>query len=259
MIAWIVAVVLGLVVGSFVNVVIWRVPRNESVALPGSYCPKCGTRLSPQDLVPVLSYFAAKGRCRYCHEPISWQYPVVEVINLTLYSLLFAQYGFTLQFWLFGAFFSSLLALSFIDLHHGILPNRITIPGIAAGLLWGGSTDLWRAWGRYPVSLTFNLGTYVSEFSLQAALLGALVGGAIVLLVVIISRGGMGLGDVKLNAMIGAFLGWQAALYNLFVAALLGSAVGIVLLVTGKKGRKDAIPFGPYLALGAIILTLYRG
>ncbi|MBO8127087.1 MAG: prepilin peptidase [Firmicutes bacterium] len=259
LLSWLVAALLGLVVGSFLNVVIYRLPRNESIVAPGSYCPECGVRLVPQDLIPVYSYLALKGKCRYCREPISWEYPLVEMVNALLYLLLFSQFRFQPQFWIFAAFFSGLVVLSFIDFHHGILPNVITIPGILVGLAWGGFNDLWHAFGRYPISLLYNLGTYVASFSFLNAALGVLVGGGIVLLVVILSKGGMGLGDVKLNAMVGAFLGWQAATYNLFLAAVLGSVVGIFLMATGKKGRKDAIPFGPYLALGAIILTLYRG
>lgn len=257
--SWLVVALLGLVIGSFLNVVIWRVPRRESIVTPGSHCPQCGSRLKPQDLVPVVSFLLLRGRCRYCQTDISWEYPLVEIANSLLYLLLFSQYGFEVQFWVFAVFFSALLALAVIDLHEGILPNRLTVPGIVAGLAWGGINDLWHLWGRYPISLLYNLGSYVAPFSLANAFLGVLAGGGVVWLVVILSRGGMGFGDVKLNAMVGAFLGWPAGIYNLFVGAILGSMVGIFLLVTGKKSRKDAIPFGPYLVLGAFILTLYRG
>ncbi len=259
MIPWLVVTLLGLTVGSFLNVVIWRVPRQESILLPGSHCPHCGNQLAPRDLVPVVSYIVNRGRCRYCATLINWEYPVVELLTMALWLFLFHNFRFQTQFWVFAVFFALLIVLSFIDLHHGILPNAITFPGIAAGLLWGAANDLWKLVGSYPVHLLYNLGAYVSPFSLQSAIIGVIVGGGVVWLVVLLSKGGMGMGDVKLNAMIGAFLGWKAGFYNLFLAAVLGSVVGIFLLATGKKKRQDSISFGPYLALGAMILTLYRG
>ena len=226
----------GLAFGSFLNVVIYRVPRGLSVVKPGSSCPKCGHRLGPVELVPILSFFLQRGRCRACGERISWRYPLVECLT----GLGFAFVAWTSPAWtefVVGCvFFSLLLVLAFIDLDHKILPNVLTLPGVVLGFAF--SVLGWTG-------------------SVLDSVLGAVVGFGLITLIAVISRGGMGMGDAKLMAMIGAFSGWKAVLYVLFGASLLGSIGGIIYLYVTKQDRKTPIPFGPSLAVAAIVMYFF--
>jgi prepilin signal peptidase PulO-like enzyme (type II secretory pathway) len=226
----------GLAFGSFLNVVIYRVPRGLSVVKPGSSCPKCGHRLGPVELVPLLSFFLQRGRCRACGERISWRYPLVEFLT----GLGFAFVAWTSPAWtefVVGCvFFSLLLVLAFIDLDHKILPNVLTLPGVVLGFAF--SVLGWTG-------------------SVLDSVLGAVVGFGLITLIAVISRGGMGMGDAKLMAMIGAFSGWKAVFYVLFGASLLGSIGGIIYLYVTKQDRKTPIPFGPSLAVAAIVMYFF--
>ena len=228
--------VLGLIFGSFFNVLIWRLPRGESVVYPRSYCPKCGTSLRPIHLIPVVSYIIQNGRCGTCHTPIRWLYPVVELLTGMLFALTVVLFGIQPSLIANLVFFIYLLVLSFIDLEHKILPDVLTLSGLGLGL-------------------AFSLFGWTIPFVQSAA--GAVIGGGLLLLVAILSRGGMGMGDVKLMFMIGAFLGWQGSLITLFAASLLGTTVGGLYLIITKKGGKTPIPFGPFLAMGAVLTTAY--
>lgn len=230
------AAVLGALIGSFLNVVIWRLPRGESLIAPPSHCTACGARVRWYDIIPVLSYLLLRGKCRACGRGFSAEYPLVEAINAALYGLIAWRFGWTPALPVYLALASALLAASVIDLHHKILPDRITLPGIAVGL--AASATL------LPVGLV-------------QAVVGAGLGAGLFLLIVVASRGGMGGGDVKLIAMIGAFLGWQAVLLTTFLASVVGGLVGLVLMLVAGKGRKHAVPFGPFLAGGAIVCLLW--
>jgi leader peptidase (prepilin peptidase)/N-methyltransferase len=225
----------GLIVGSFCNVVIYRLPQGKSIVTPGSQCRLCGNSIRSWDNIPVLSYFFLKGRCRFCREPISARYPAVEFISGILYMWLYVKFGFSMSFAIFALMASTLLVVALIDFDHKIIPNIITLPGMVIGL---------------------GLSLGISAITPLASLLGLLVGGTLFYLIAIISKGGMGGGDIKLISMIGAFLGWQGALFTIFSGALLGSLVGVTLMLLGKKGRKDKVPFGPFLSCGAILFML---
>jgi leader peptidase (prepilin peptidase)/N-methyltransferase len=227
--------VFGLTVGSFCNVVIYRLPQGKSIVIPGSQCRSCGNSIRPWDNVPLLSYVLLRGRCRFCKELISVRYPAVELASAILYVLLWYKFGFTLTFVLYGLLTSTLLVVALIDFDHKIIPNIITLPGLAIGL---------------------GLSLWVLPISPLASLLGLLIGGMLFYLIAIVSKGGMGGGDIKLIAMIGAFLGWQGALFTILSGALMGSLVGMMLMLLGKKGRKDKVPFGPFLSCGAILFML---
>jgi leader peptidase (prepilin peptidase)/N-methyltransferase len=231
-----VALLLGAVIGSFLNVVIVRLPRNESLVTPRSRCPACGTELHWFDNIPVLSFLALRGRCRECGAAISWRYPIVETGTAALFALA-AWRGTSLAdlviAWLF---LSALVAVAAIDLEHQILPDRITLPGIAVGFL------------------TSFLGTRVSWLE---SLIGIAVGGGILFAVIVLSGGGMGGGDMKLGAMMGAFLGYKLTLLALFLGVTLGGAVALALLSTGIRRRKDPIPFGPFLAVASAVAMLW--
>lgn len=233
-----VSFLLGAVIGSFLNVVAVRLPRGESVAHPPSHCPACRAAIAWFDNIPVLSFLALRGRCRHCRAPISWRYPLVETATATLFALaawrLEARLEAVLPAW---AFLAALVAVAAIDLEHEIIPDRITLPGIAAGFL----ASLVNPSVRWLDSL-----------------LGIAVGGGVILIVIVVSRGGMGGGDMKLCAMIGAFLGWQLAALTLFLAVIVGGAIAGTLLLTGLKRRKDRIPFGPFLA-GSAVVSLFWG
>lgn len=240
------AFVLGTMVGSFLNVVITRLPRGESVFTPPSHCLTCGVRIRWSDNVPLLSYLWLRGRCRSCGSRIEWRYPVVEGVTGVVFALSVLRFGLTPAVFPALFFLSALVAITAIDLKQQLIPDRITLPGIAVGLL---------------ASLV------TPHRSLIDALIAAVVGGGIFFLIILVSRGGMGGGDMKLAAMMGAFLGLRLTLVALFLAVFLGGLVAAVLLVGGRRGRKDPLPFGPFLAVGAgaslfwgeALLRLYLG
>jgi len=228
--------VFGLIIGSFCNVVIYRLPQGKSIIRPGSHCRSCAAPIRSWDNIPLVSYLLLRGSCRVCKEPISLRYPSVEFVSGVLYVLLWFKFGFSIPFAVYAGLTSTLLTVALIDYDHKIIPNIITLPSIAIGL---------------------GLSVWVLPTTPLTSLLGLLVGGTLFYLIAIISKGGMGGGDIKLIAMIGAFLGWQGALFTIFSGALLGSLVGVMLMVLGKKGRKDKVPFGPFLSAGAILFILY--
>lgn len=227
--------VFGLIVGSFCNVVIYRLPLGNSIVTPGSRCRSCDNSIRPWDNIPILSYFILNGRCRSCREPISVRYPIVEFTSGILYLTLYLKFGLSILFVIYALMASTLVVVALIDLDHKIIPNIITLPGILAGL---------------------SLSLQLLPITPLTSLLGVLIGGVLFYLIALISKGGMGGGDIKLIAMIGAFLGWHGALFTIFSSALLGAVVGIMLMVLGKKGRKDKVPFGPFLSFGAIVFML---
>ncbi|MEQ8202142.1 MAG: prepilin peptidase [Syntrophomonadaceae bacterium] len=230
----ILVLIASLLIGSFLNVVIHRMPRRESLLGPGSHCPQCGNRLTARDLVPLASYLCLGGRCRYCGQPIRLRYPLVELITAASFLIIYVQWGAgwqTVAGWVFTSF---LIAAAFIDIENGIIPDRLTYPGMLAGL---------------ALSLV--------TIGLKSALFGLLAYGSFLLVTALISRGGMGGGDVKMGAAVGAFLGFPAALLALFLSSLLGGVWAAVLLAGKKATRKSAIKFGPFLALGAWLVLVY--
>ncbi len=226
----------GLVVGSFMNVVICRLPKGESVSHPPSHCPKCKHRIRWYENIPILSYVALRGKCRGCKAPISIEYPLVEAANALLWTALAWRFGMSPELPVYLLLASSLLTMSVIDLHHQILPDRITLPGIVVGLV--ASATLLPS-GFFP------------------SLIGVLAGGGLFFAIAVLSRGGMGGGDIKLIAMIGAFLGWQAVLLTTFLAAVVGGMVGVAMLTFFDKDRKHAVPFGPFLSMAAVVCMLW--
>ncbi|MEA2346900.1 MAG: leader peptidase (prepilin peptidase) / N-methyltransferase [Thermoleophilaceae bacterium] len=231
-IAIVVAGIFGCLIGSFLNVVIYRVPRKESIVSPGSRCPGCGADVRWYDNVPVVSWLVLRGRCRDCAEPISWRYPAVELLTGALFALAVVVHGVGPQLALDLPFIAMLVAIAMIDLDHRIVPNAIVYPGIVYGIVATGVISV----GALPESLIAGLGAYL--FLLLAALA---------------RPGGMGMGDVKLAGMMGVFLG-LAVLPALLAAFLFGSVVGLgIMAARGVAARKQAVPFGPFLALGALV------
>ena len=230
---------LGLAVGSFLAVCIHRLPRGESVVTPGSRCPACAQPLRPLDNVPVFGYLRLRGRCRTCGTAISPLYPAVELVTPALFLLLYRELGWQALLPAHMAFASALLVLGAIDLRHRILPDAITLPGAALGLV-----------------LSLRLAPGFLD-----ALAGAAVGAAVPLAIARTYRRvrgveGLGMGDVKMLAMIGAWLGWQAALLTLLIASLLGSLAGFALIAAGRGDARYPLPFGSFLAVAAFAAAL---
>ncbi len=229
------AFVLGLAVGSFLNVCIYRIARGESVIFPPSRCPGCGRRLGARELIPVVSYLRQRGRCRGCGVAIHWRYALVELLTAFMFVVLLWRFpGF--DFFPQAFFYSVLLVVFFIDLDHQVIPNRLVIVLLVLAL----AVQVFRPvlpWGN--------------------ALLGMLAGGGLLLLLAVVSRGGMGGGDVKLMAALGFWYGWQQTLLLLFVAFVAGGLTGIFLLAAGIKKRKDPVPFGPFLVMAAVVVGLW--
>ena len=226
----------GLIVGSFLNVCIYRLPRKESVNWPGSHCTTCNRSLAWYENIPVVSWLVLRGRCRTCRDPISVIYPAVEVITGLVFLAAYELYGLTLLTAVRIAFACAMIVLFAIDLRHRILPNVITVPGIVAGFV----ASLWLPPGW------------------QSSLIGLLIGGGVLFAVgeaYYRTRGveGMGMGDVKMLAMIGAFLGWPLMLLTLILASFTGAILGLAMIVSGRGGAKAALPFGTFLAVGALV------
>lgn len=234
--------ILGLIVGSFSNVCIFRIPRNESIIYPASHCPKCRSNISPKDNIPLLSYILLKGRCRNCKNKISIQYPIVELLTGLIYLIIYLIYSLSIQSLIYIILSSALVIIAFIDLNEQIVPDVISLPGIVIG---------------------FILSFFVPYISFANSALGVVVGGGIILIIglagsVIFKKEAMGGGDVKLAAMIGAFLGWRYIIISLFLGFFLGALAGIVLVLSKIKSREDVVPFGPFIVLGSLI-TLFWG
>ena len=228
--------VLGLFVGSFFNVLIHRLPREESIVRPPSHCPRCQHRLGPGELIPLFSYLYLAGKCRYCGEPVSPTYPLVEAATGLIFAGTFLFYGPTSHFVAALVFFSLLFLSARIDIEHKIIPDQLTLPGIIAGLVFA---------------------LILPGITLGQSLLGLLFLGGLLLAVAMVSRGGMGGGDIKLGAAMGAFLGLPQALLALIMASVLGSLVGGTLILLRFMSRKEAFPFGPFLALGGAISFIW--
>ncbi|HEX7957206.1 MAG TPA: prepilin peptidase [Pyrinomonadaceae bacterium] len=251
--------VVGAIIGSFLNVVIHRVPREESVAFPASHCPSCGTAIRPYDNVPVLSWAVLRGRCRSCRAPISARYPAVELLTAVLFALTYLLHsGLTLSLPFDLAFVAAVVALVFIDAEHMLLPNVITYPGLAVALVARAVVP-----NLYGVASLGGAATPAWLLSLGGAVLGALVGGGFLWLVGWLwerLRGveAMGLGDVKMMFMVGAYLGWPLALLTIFVAVLTGSVAGVAaMLGRGERDMQMLLPFGIFLGIGALVSLLF--
>ena len=230
----------GLAIGSFLNVVIHRLPRRESLVSPGSRCPSCGYALGAVDNVPVLSWVLLGGRCRKCRTRISVRYPVVELVTAAVFIAHYYVFGWTPLLAVRLVFASSLVALFAIDLEHHLLPDAITLPGIVVGLL---------------ASLFLPPG-------IRDALIGILAGGGVLWLIGeayyrYAGEEGMGGGDVKMLAMIGAFLGWQLVIVTLVFSSIAGAVIGLAVIAIRRGGMKYALPYGTFLSVAALVASLY--
>lgn len=231
----------GACVGSFLNVCIHRLPAGESVVSPPSRCPECGQQINWYDNIPVISFLLLAGRCRQCRTPISWRYPSVELLNGLLTLLVFLKFGFSFTSLSLIIFTSALVAITFIDLDHQIIPDVISLPGIILG---------------------FAASFLPGGIDWKSSLIGILVGGGSLLIVAygyqfLTGKEGMGGGDVKLLAMMGAFLGWPSIPFIIFASSLVGSVIGVTLMLVKGRDGKLAIPFGPFLAFGAMLYIFY--
>jgi len=232
---------LGTLVGSFLNVCIWRLPRGQSVVRPASRCPGCGSRISAGDNIPLLSYFLLQRRCRHCGQPISPRYPVVEALTGAMAVVIFLSFGPTVPGLRIFILFCLLLVVACADLDRMMIPDAVTLPGMILGLA---------------------LNALVAPRTIVSFVLGAVVGGAALFLVAVLGellfkKESMGGGDIKLAAMVGAFVGWQGVLLALFVAVLGGALVGLALILSGLRKRREVIPFGPFIATGTLVVVFW--
>jgi len=235
------SLLLGLSLGSFANVCIYRIPLKQSIVHPPSSCPHCGGRIRFYDNIPLLSYLLLMGKCRNCRHPISYRYPIVECLTGLLSLILFTIYGVSFQYLLSLLCAATLVIISFIDLDHRIIPDVLSLPGVAAG---------------WAVSL-FPWGVYWLD-----SLIGTLAGGGSLYIVAVAyerltGREGMGGGDIKLLAMIGAWMGWEALPLVVLIASLTGAVIGLVFILFSGKGYRFRIPFGPFLSLGALLYLFF--
>ncbi|GAM07857.1 type 4 prepilin-like proteins leader peptide-processing enzyme [Geobacter sp. OR-1] len=235
------AFIYGAVIGSFLNVCICRLPENRSVVSPPSSCPHCGYRIRWYDNIPLVSYALLGGKCRSCRVSISFRYPLVELVTALLTLMLFIRFGPTLTFLALFILCAALVVITFIDIDHQIIPDVISLPGIVIGFAFSFFLP-WLGW--------------------KDSLIGVLAGGGSLLVVaygyqMLTGKEGMGGGDVKLLAMMGAFLGWRSILFIVFAASLVGSIIGVGLMLVRGRDSKLPIPFGPFLALGSILYIFY--
>jgi leader peptidase (prepilin peptidase)/N-methyltransferase len=234
------AFILGSVIGSFLNVCIYRIPEEKSIVSPPSSCPNCKAHIAWYDNIPFFSFIILGRKCRSCGAPISWRYPLVEGLSGALCALLIFLYGLTPQFFLYYLLSASLIVITFIDLRYKIIPNGITLPGIVIGFL----------------SSFIN-----PDLAWWDSLLGIIAGGGFLGLVALgyyflTKIEGMGIGDIKLISMIGAFLGVEGVVFTIVSGSVFGSIIGLFILARGKGDRKMEIPFGPFLSIGAVLYIL---
>ncbi|MCP4578995.1 MAG: prepilin peptidase [Deltaproteobacteria bacterium] len=231
----------GLALGSFMNVCIYRIPLKKSIVSPPSSCPNCGEKIRFYDNIPLISYLLLLGRCRHCRSPLAWHYPLVEALTALLSMALFIRYGLSYQYFLYLLFTAALVTISFIDLHHQIIPDVLSLSGIVVGCAASFALD---------------------SVSWLDSLIGLVAGGGSLFLVAVVyeritGREGMGGGDIKLLAMIGAWMGWRHLHLIVLLSSLVGAIVGISFLLMAGKGFRVRIPFGPFLSLGAMLCLFF--
>lgn len=263
-IALVIYTVLGLVIGSFLNVCIYRIPLRKSIVFPGSACPHCGSPIRPYDNIPVLSYLLLRGRCRVCGNAISVQYPLVELLTGAAFFACAWEWNFTAPAFINSLLLSVLIVLVFTDYHHQILPNVLTLPGIAAGILLSPFQSVW----YYSDALSTIAASWLWPENPQLVLpwvgsvLGAIIGGGPLLLMAIgyekiRKKQGLGMGDVKMMVMVGAFLGCRIALLTILAGSFLGSIVGIFLILFRHRNLQTKLAFGVFLGIGAAVCLFY--
>lgn len=231
-------VIIGLCIGSFLNVCIYRLPKNESISFPPSHCQNCGYRLKVKDLVPVFSYMFLKGKCRNCGEKISIQYPIIELTNALLYVCVYLRYGLTIETIKYSIFVSLLLVIGMIDFKTTLVCMETTIFGIVVSVIFMGYS--WYSTKAFPLD----------------NVLGGVIGFLIIWLIVKLTAG-MGEGDIDIALVCGLFLGKKGIAITLFFGVILGGIAGAIFLIGRKKGKKDEMAFGPYLAMGAFIALMW--
>ncbi len=227
----------GTIIGSFLNVCVSRIPRKESIIFPNSHCPKCGTGIKPYDNIPILSYIILGGKCRYCKEKISLQYPAVELLTGIVFAIIYYTYGLSIAAASYAVLCCALIIITFIDLKTQEIPDGLNLFIAITGIIF----------------IFFN----GFKPHLLPGILGFLLGGGIFLLIAVVSNGSMGGGDIKLMAALGLWLGWKQILMVTLLSFIIGSVISIILMTLKIKSRKDYIPFGPFIALAAFIIILY--
>lgn len=227
---------MGTILGSFFNVIIYRLPRDISIIKPHSFCPNCKNKLDWYDMIPLLSYIFLKGKCRHCKSKISIRYPAIEFLTGITYTLLFLKFGLGIVTLKYIILFSLVIITGVIDLFEGVVPDQLTIPGMIIGL----------AFSLFRVNINFF-----------QSILGLIFMGVIFLIIILISKGGMGQGDVTFGAMIGSFLGFYSSISVFVLSFIVGAIFGIYALIFLKKKGRDAIPFGPYLALSTYLVVFF--
>ncbi len=248
----------GLVIGSFLNVCIYRLPRRESSVFPGSHCPNCGRPVRPFDNIPILSYLILRGKCRACGKAISFQYPLVEFLAGISFFACASAWGVSPPTFVNSLFLAVVIILVFTDYNHQILPNVLTLPGLLVGI----ALCPFQAPEFFRDTLSYNLTALVARSRLDLALpfvssvVGALIGGGVLLIVAMAyqflrKRQGLGMGDVKMMAMVGAFLGWRSAFLTIFFGSFLGSIVGLLLILFGGRTLQTKLAFGTFLGAAA--------
>lgn len=236
---YLVVAVLGLCIGSFLNVCIFRIPKEESISFPPSHCTNCNYKLKCKDLIPVFSYIFLRGRCRNCKQKISIQYPCIELLNCVLYIFIYMEYGFTIETLKFMILASLMIVIGMIDLKTQYVYSATIVIGAIAGII-------------FFVAEWINDGSFPKD-----KLIGMLIGLILIGLIVLLTRG-MGVGDIEIVALSGLFLGIRGSIFTLFTSFVLGGIAGILIMLIKKKGRKEAISFGPYIAI-ATIMSIYVG
>jgi len=249
-----IAMLYGAVVGSFLNVCIWRLPREESLISPGSHCPKCDTLLKSRDLIPLFSFLIQRCKCRYCGAPITWRYFGIELLTSVYFGVVYWRFDWSVESLVYALFGAALIAISFIDLEHYIIPDQLNVFGILLGI----------GYNAYNIYTTHEWRTEIlgRSIPIPSSIVGIILCGGAFLAIAIISyyvfkKEGMGGGDVKLAAAVGALLGTQAAMWSFMLAVFLGTIVGLGLMASSKKGRRDYVPFGPFMVVGAFVMIFF--
>jgi leader peptidase (prepilin peptidase) / N-methyltransferase len=259
--------IFGTILGSFLNVCIYRLPKNISIIHPHSHCTSCKSPIKFYNNIPVISFLLLRGKCKNCDTRICPTYLIVEILAGLICVFLVWRFGLSLDTLFYLIFLLSLVVITFIDIDNMIIPNAITIPGIVIGIIYGSVRTDWSGLWNLSSNFHFDFSTiasFINYVPVFDSIFGAILGGGILLIIAffyesIRKREGIGMGDVKLLAMIGAFLGWKSIIIVLLISSLLGTIAGLIVIIFKKGDLKYALPFGPFLSLAAALYLIARG